>query len=272
MKRSRLSRSGSSRRVHRMRKVVDLAALASRREEQLRKVLDSLNHEKDKLESQKSKLYSEKEHAVAHLETQIGKIEQPFDKKISELDNKISALESKINDAEFKTKHAEETIHGKHALKEGRIETGTALKGILLSNNIHVHEMQMIKEPLKNGVVIVRNFEGFEAHDSSWVSYFAIYKDKIVGFHFTEKSEHAGDEATYWSWIGGRTLRDDNRVRVRKPHPWIPNKTEMRYPTFKEWRSLLEKKRPDSLAAIDLKDKKNRGILGSDWRIHLGED
>jgi len=218
--------------------------------------------EKEKLEKERSELYDEREKSTQDLEKEIKKICKPFDEKIAEKEKEMAKKDKEIWNHECEEKHAEASIRY-NMFKDTDVDfDANAFKGFLLHNGIFSRSIVKVNTPLKNGIILYRHFDGYSASDCSGVSYFAVKDKKIIGFHFTRKSEHRGDESEAWGWINEKLLRGDNQAFLKTKNKYG---NDIQSKRFGDWKFILGN--TVNFKEIDLTDEKNKRIFGTTYDI-----
>lgn len=211
----------------------------------------NLKNQKDSIDEMHSRTYKEMKESVAELEAKIVEIKAPFKKQMETLDNESSKLDSKI----WNLGHRIDNLRGEVELKltGNPIYSEEAFDyfmfkeyGFSLSN-----KCKIIKKPLPNGIVLIR--------DQRWntVSHYAMKDGKLVGFHSTDKSEHAGDESYYYAWFGSKTLQDSDKLLTDEKTFWGNHRQSMK---FRQWKKYIGEQ--TTFVEIQKGNEDTRKVLG----------
>lgn len=209
--------------------------------------------------------------ATAALRAQIEAIQGPITAEIALLDQEQKTLEQRKCTADWRTVTLKAQVE---AYDLTGVKTGEDAKAILVAAGVWYAPRMVfsVVKHLANDIVIVRCQEGTNASDALAVSYFAFMGRKVVGFQFTQKSRHPGDEASYWAWVSVPQLRQQNQVLADiQSRGWTDiKKVAHNYQAlqYKQWKAVLEADRePQLYTTLDLSDPITREVLREDYSI-----
>jgi len=233
----------------------------------IRSKLDETRKERLDIDKDEERLCKEKELAVKELEDRVKAIEKPYDEKINELRKRDAVLREKVSKLERREMFKPLEVAGRFALKNGKIETGDEFNGVFyIKHDFKLHTVERIQKPLPNGAILFRTHDSSNASEANTVAYIAMKAMRVIGFHFTRKSEHPGDDAQYYAWIGTTLLRRSNIYTMDRKYAQ-GSQTYKSDPRFKEWKELVGKY--EGNGSVDMDDEGNAQVMSSTWYIKL---
>jgi len=230
-------------------------------EERLEKEVKQHEKQVEKLEKEKYEVEKMMEKATEELKRRIKEIEKPYIRKIDSIEKQVDKINNKIYDL----KHLLNTARDRVVARFDRGEeflTAEAFKEFMRKHGIYLQNVVKINKKLPNGITLFRQYDDPEVA----VSYYAVKGRKIVGYHFTRKAQHRGDEATPYAWINKRLLRENNQeMKEYTTGYYYKHKLPLK---FRDWKEKVGKIK--KFIAIDLKDKINKKVLAEDWYVRWG--
>jgi hypothetical protein len=214
------------------------------------------------------------EQATKELKAEIQRIEKPFRDSIKRLEEQQKKAEGDGYEAQREIRLIEADIRLIPARDSEGYPTAESFKAFLIKNGVHGFisgfprsSITMIQKRLPNGVALFRHGDGSD--NPSFSAYYAVKGKDIVGFHFTEKARHPGDEATPNGWVGQKLMRAKNVLKVLRTNEYAKSTYEC-VAAFKEWKEAMSNQML-TFVALDMSDEVNRELLSEDYRISFND-
>ncbi|MBE3086274.1 MAG: hypothetical protein IMZ64_08670 [Bacteroidetes bacterium] len=246
--------------------MADVEKLIQKEKERLMKLIADAEKSEKSFDDRISTQFDKKHVAIKEFELALEKASKPYDDIIATMEKEREDIQHKRHTMQIRLNMTESRIRAQLAEKLPEFPDGISFKGFLWSKDICSGTIDKVEKKLPNGITLFRNYESHyskseEKHSSSEsdrVSYFAVKGKDIIGYIFTRKSRHPGDTAEVYCWINAQYLREKEQLSKNEycSKPTVG---------FKAWKQMVSELK--TFKPIDLDDKKNRKILGSDYNI-----
>lgn len=218
---------------------------------------------------QRGATWEKRDQITAELKARIAALEAPLTAEIAVLDEEQKTLENRRYTLDWSEKRLGAQV-GMVGLTD--IRDPEDARVVLMASGVSIpsrNGLEVVKR-LKNGIVIVRCHDGAIPSEALAAAYFAFVGLEVVGFQFTSKSQHPGDEATYWAWANQPRLRSRNQLLAdRQMTSWNGDIIHGIAPLqYKQWARYLEGLTAP-FVALDLTDEITQEILREDYAISV---